>query len=257
MDVFQILVLIAGGFVGGIMSSLVGGASIVTFPALIAAGLSPAVAVASNLVAMTPTVFYSAYAERSRLPPFDRIFVTMIATALVGGAIGAILLLLTPSHAFQILVPLLLGIATALFALGRPINKWMRERAMRLHGREPEVGVGGAAVLLPVSIYIGYFGAGAGVMLLAMFSIWKAGDYRTANLMKNLIASLNMLTASVIFVAQGLLDWRATAVLMAAGFVGGMVGRQIARVARQDVMEIVVTVTGTVLTAVYAWRYWF
>lgn len=257
MDVFQILVLIGGGIIGGIMSALVGGASIVTFPALIAAGLSPAVAVASNLIAMTPTVFYSAYTERARLPQFDRTFFTMVTTALVGGATGAILLLLTPSSAFQILVPLLLGLATALFALGRPINNWMRKRTMRLHGREPDIGSGGAAVLLPVSIYIGYFGAGAGVMLLALFSIWKAGDYRTANVMKNLVASLNMLTASAIFLVQGLIDWPATAILMAGGFAGGMLGRQIARVARQDVMEVFVTVIGTVLTIVYAWRYWF
>jgi uncharacterized protein len=206
---------------------------------------------------MMPSVLYSAYKERTRLPPFDRTLVTAIVTSSVGGILGAILLLLTPSRAFQVLVPLLLGLATLLFALGRPINVWMRSRAMRLHGREARVGAAGIAALLPVSIYIGYFGAGAGVMLLAMFSIWKAGDYRTANVMKNLIASLNMLFASIIFIAQGMVDWGATMVLMAGGLAGGVVGRQIARVARQEVMEAVVIVTGSVLTVVYAWRYWF
>ncbi len=257
MDLLQILLLIGGGILGGIISTLVGGAAIVTFPAMIAAGLSPAVAVASNLVAMIPTVVYSAYDDRRRLPRFDRIFVMLIVVVFLGGFAGAILLLLTPSRAFQVVVPLLLGVATALFALGRPLNTWMRERAMRLHGREPEIGAGGIAVLLPVSIYIGYFGAGAGVMLLAIFSIWKAGDYRTANVMKNLVASLNMLSAASIFVLQDIIDWRATAIMMAGGFAGGMVGRPIARIVRQEVMEVVVIATGSVLTAIYVWRYWF
>lgn len=257
MDLLQILLLIGGGILGGIISTLVGGAAIVTFPAMIAAGLSPAVAVASNLVAMIPTVVYSAYDDRRRLPKFDRTFVTLIVVVFFGGFAGAILLLLTPPRAIQVVVPLLLGIATALFALGRPLNAWMRERAMRRHGREPEIGAGGIAVLLPVSIYIGYFGAGAGVMLLAVFSIWKAGDYRTANVMKNLVASLNMLSAASIFVLQDMIDWRATAIMMAGGFAGGMVGRPIARVVRQEVMEVVVIAAGSVLTAIYVWRYWF
>lgn len=239
------------------MSALVGGASIVIFPAMIAAGVSPPIAAASNLVAMMPTVLYSAYWDRTRLPPFDRTFITLIVTSLAGGLAGAILLSVTSPQAFQVLVPLLLGVATTLFALGRPINVWMRKRAMRLHGREPEMGAVGIAVLLPVAVYIGYFGAGAGVMLLAIFSIWKAGDFRTANVKKNLIASLNMLAVSLFFIVQGMVDWPATGVAMAAGFAGGMVGRRIGRVARQDVMEIVVIVIGSVLTAVYAWRYWF
>ena len=257
MDLFHTGLLFGAGIAGGIMSTLVGGASIVTFPALIAAGLAPAIAVASNLAAMMPSILYSSYKDRTRLPEFDRTFITAIAAASIGGIIGAVLLLMTPSKAFQVLVPLLLGLATVLFALGRPINAWMRARAMRLHGGEPRVGAAGIAVPLPVSIYIGYFGAGAGVMLLAMFSIWKAGDYRAANVMKNLIASLNMLFASLIFVSQGMVDWGATAVMMAGGFAGGMIGRQVARVARQDVMEVVVIAIGSVLTAIYAWRYWF
>ena len=257
MDLFQMALVFGAGILGGIISTMVGGAAIVTFPALLAAGVAPAVAAASNLIAMAPTVLYSAYDDRKRLPDFDRVLAALIFLAIAGGIAGSILLLLTPTSAFQVLVPLLLGGATVLFALGRPINGWMRERTMRLHGREPKMGAGGIAALLPVSVYIGYFGAGAGVMLLAIFSIWNAGNYRNANVMKNLFASINMLPAAIIFAVQGLVDWRATALMMAGGFAGGMVGRKIARVARQDVMEIVVTVTGTVLTIVYAWRYWF
>jgi uncharacterized membrane protein YfcA len=257
MDTFQIALVLGAGILGGIISTIVGGAAIVTFPALLAAGVAPAVAAASNLIAMVPTVLYSAYDDRMRLPAFDRILGTLLFFAVAGGIAGAILLLLTPPKAFQVLVPLLLGIATALFALGRPINAWMRKRTMQLHGREPRMGAGAVTALLPVSIYIGYFGAGAGVMLLAIFSIWNAGSYRNANVMKNLFASINMLPAAVLFAVQGLVDWRATALMMAGGFAGGMVGRKIARVARQEVMEIAVLVVGAILTAIYAWRYWF
>jgi uncharacterized protein len=257
MDLLHAGLLLGAGILGGIISVLVGGAAIVIFPALLAAGITPAAATATNMVAILPTVLYSAYHDRDRLPRFDRILGSLLVIAVVGGLAGAILLLLTPTRAFEVLVPVLLGIATALFALGRPISAWMQRRAMRLHGREPRMSVGDTALLLPISLYIGYFGAGAGVMLLALFSLWSPRNYRAANVMKNLIASVNMLPAALFLGAQGLVDWPATGLITVGGFAGGMIGRRIARIARQQVMEAVVLATGVVLTAVYAWRYWF
>src|SRR5688572_2192647 len=115
MPLTDIPLLIAAGLVGGTISALVGGAALVTFPALLATGLPPLIAAPVNLVALTPGNFFAALSDRTQLPPFDRSFIGLVAASLVGAAIGAALLLMTPERTFEILVPLLLGFATVLF----------------------------------------------------------------------------------------------------------------------------------------------
>ena len=101
------------------MAAIVGGAAVITFPALLAAGLPPVMATAANTVALTPGLFLAADLDRSQLPPFDRSFVAVALASIVGAVIGAVLLVLTPERVFSGLVPLLLGFATVLFAYCR------------------------------------------------------------------------------------------------------------------------------------------
>ena len=112
-------------------------------------------------------------------------------------------------------------------------------------------------VLLPVSVYGGYFGAGVGVLLLGVLSVATGGDYRSANVAKNLVSSLNTLVASICFIANGAVSWPPTLAMMAGCVIGGLCGAHIARVIPQEAMRIVVVVVGAALTIVFAWRYWF
>src|SRR3954468_3069995 len=115
MDLFHILLLIIAGVVGGIISSLVGGAALVTYPALLSVGLPPVTATVCNLVALTPGNFLAALYDRKQLPPFDRAFVGLIVASLTGALIGAGVLLITPERLFAYFVPLLMAFATVLF----------------------------------------------------------------------------------------------------------------------------------------------
>ena len=115
-----ILILIGTGVIGGLMASLVGGASVITFPVLLALGLPPVVATASNLVAVSAGNFVAAVTDRSKLPPFNRAFVGLVLASLLGAVMGAVLLLATPERRFEQLIPLLLGFATILFAFAGP-----------------------------------------------------------------------------------------------------------------------------------------
>jgi uncharacterized membrane protein YfcA len=249
--------LVAAGIAGGTISSLVGGAAIVTFPALIAAGLSPVVATATNLVALCPGNFLAALYDRTRLPPLDRAFVALVVASLVGAAFGAVLLLLTPERMFAAFVPALLGFATVLFAYAGRISEWLRTRAAaRGAPGSPRWGHS-AAALLPVSVYGGYFGAGVGVLLLGVLSVGTNGDYRSANVTKNLVTSLNSLVASLVFMAQDRVSWPATIAMMAGALVGAFIGARIAQVVPREVMRVVVVAMGALLTAAFAWRYWF
>ena len=257
MDLTTVAMLSAAGLVGGTISSLAGGAALVTFPSLLAAGLPPVVAVASNIAALMPGSFLAAFSDRTQLPPFDRAFFGLVFASVLGAGIGAALLMVTSNRVFEILVPLLLGFATILFAYGERISAAIRARSMKRHGRELSIKVTSVPMLLPVSIYGGYFGAGIGVLIVAVLSIATGGDYRSANATKNLVAALNGSVAVFIFALRDAVAWPATFAMMSGGMVGALIGARIARHAPREAMRIVVTAIGALLTAVYAWRYWF
>ena len=137
MTLHTILLLFATGVAGGVMASLVGGASVITFPVLLATGLSPVVATASNLVAVSPGNFFAAMADRAQLPAFDRGFIGLITASVLGALLGAVLLMITPLRLFEVLIPLLLGFATVLFAFAGRIMRRLRARAKARGGRAP------------------------------------------------------------------------------------------------------------------------
>ena len=251
MDLLHGALLVAAGIAGGCMAAIVGGAAVITFPALLAAGLPPVMATAANTVALTPGLFLAAIYDRSQLPPFDRSFVAVALASIVGAVIGAVLLVLTPERVFSALVPLLLGFATVLFAYAGRISTWLATRGdARRFTHSP-------AVVLPVSVYGGYFGAGVGVLMLGVLSVGTAGNYRSANVTKNLVTGLNSATATVIFAAQGVVSWPATLLMMAGTLVGGLIGARLAQVMPNHAARTLVVFMGALLTAVFAWRYWF
>ena len=256
MTLSTVLMLFGAGLLGGVMAAMVGGASVVTFPAMLAAGLPPVTATASNLVAVSAGNFLAAFLDRGRLPPFNRAFAGLVLASVLGALMGAALLLLTPARMFEFLIPLLLGFATILFAYAGPITRWMQARA-RARGRaDATIGVTSIPLLLPVSIYGGYFGAGAGTLILGVLSIATGGDYRSANVAKNLVSSLNTFAASIIFVAYGAVSWLPTLIMTVGCLIGGFFGSHLARRVPQEIMRFVVIAVGVLLTAVFAWKYW-
>jgi hypothetical protein len=256
MNLHTILILFFAGVGGGALSAMVGGAAMVTYPALIAAGIPPLAATTCNLTASFPGTFFAAMSDRKQLPAFDRNFIGMALASMVGAGLGAGLLLATPQRTFELLVPVLLGFATVLFAFAQQASAWLRARAAK-RGREIDFSVTNLKMLLPVSFYGGYFGAGVGVLLLGVMSVATRGDYRSANVTKNLVTSLNSGTAAAIFILQGTVIWPQTLALMAGNVAGGLLGASVARVMPRQVMRIAVVVVGALLTAYFAWRYWF
>jgi len=256
MDLFTAALLVGTGVVSGMIASMVGGAAIVVYPVLIACGISPQIAAVCNLTALTPATMLAALSDRSQLPPFNRAFAGLIVASVTGAALGASLLLLTPERLFAVIVPLLLGFATLLFAYSERIGAWMRARAAG-RGHAIAFNVGSLKVLLPVSFYGGYFGAGVGILMLAVFSLATGGDYRSANVAKNFFTSLNGFAASVVFATQGAIPWPQTLALMAGSIAGGLAGSHLARIVPRQVVRVLVVTMGAVLTVAFARRYWF
>lgn len=255
MDTQALLLLVVAGVAGGMLTALVGGAAVVTFPALIAAGIPPLQAVACNLTAAVPGAFLAALSDRKQLPPFNRDYIEMCLASMVGAGLGAVLLLATPARFFEILVPVLLGFATVLFGFAERASGWLRARAKR-RGHDIKFSVTSLKMLLPVSFYNGYFGAGSGVLMLGVMSVATGGDYRSANVAKNLITSLNCAGAAAVFIARGSVVWPQTLALMAGTIAGGVAGASLARIVPREVMRVAVVAVGALLTGVFAWRYW-
>lgn len=256
MDILTAALLAGTGVVAGVTASIVGGAAVVLYPAAIAAGVPPQAAAVTVLVSLMPGIFLAALADRSQLPPFNRDFISLIVISISGAALGGACLLLTPGPLFAKIVPVLLAFATLVFALSGRISAHIRKRAAH-RGHEIKFNLASLKVLLPVSFYGGYFNAGVGIMLLGIFSVATGGDYRSANVAKNLVSSLNGLAASLVFIAQGAVHWPPTLALMAGTVVGGLAGSYLARVIPQTVVRILVVLVGAALSVAFARKYWF
>jgi uncharacterized protein len=242
--------------VGGVLSALAGGASLVLFPAMLAAGVPPVMAVASNTTAIMPGNFLAALADRSQLPKFDRAFIVLLVVSLIAATAGAILLLLTPERLFELLVPLLLGFGTLLFAYAKPIGAWLGRLSFGTSKTTLHPKAIGLGMIVPVSIYGGYFGAGVGVLLIAALSVANGGHYRAANVTKNLVSSLNSLVAALVFASQGTVAWIPTLLVAIGGIGGGLAGAHLARILPVGAARGLVFGFGALLTGIYAWRYW-
>jgi hypothetical protein len=256
MDLMTTVFLAGTGVVAGIIATMVGGAAVVIYPALIATGVSPQLAAVCNLASIMPATMLASLADRSQLPPFDRAFVGLIVASIVGAGLGATLLVLTPERLFAQIVPLLLGFATLLFAYSERISAWLRARAEG-RGHSIAFNLGSLKVVLPVSFYGGYFGAGVGILMLGVFSLATGGDYRAANVAKNFVSSLNGLAATLVFATQGAVLWPQTLALAAGTIGGGLIGSYVARVIPRNVIRVLIVAIGIALTVAFARRYWF
>jgi uncharacterized membrane protein YfcA len=256
MTLHIILLLVGAGVLAGIIATMVGGGAIVIYPALLASGVPPHLTVICNLASIAPAAMLGALSDRSQLPPFNWAFVGLIVASITGAGIGASLLLLTPERMFAQLMPLLIGFATLLFANSERISAWLRARAAD-RGHDITFNVASLKVLLPVSFYGGYFGAGVGIMMLGVFSLATGGDYRSANVAKNFVASLNGMTATVIFATHGAVLWPQTLALMAGTIAGGLIGAYVARVISPRVVRVLIVFVGAGLTIALVRRYWF
>ncbi|AHK45021.1 MULTISPECIES: sulfite exporter TauE/SafE family protein [Ensifer] len=253
MDGLIAPLLFLAGIAGGIINALAGGATLITFPAMLAAGLPPVVANASNAIAIAPGHLLAAIADREKLPTFDRRMLVLHALCVVGGVIGALVLLALPDRLFVLPVPGLIGLATLLFAFAPRIGQW----TVTHRGKGQASRTEGMAALFATSIYGGFFGAGLGILLTAVLSLQEPGDIRKVKVMKNLLGSCVSLAAIVIFIAKGMVQWPETLTMLSGALIGGYAGGHLVRVLPAQVVRLFVILSGAVMTCVYAGRYWF
>lgn len=249
MELSNILMLSVIGLVAGAWNAIAGGATLFSFPALMAAGLPPVVANATNYVALVPANIAALPAYKDELIKLGRTLIPMLVYSGLGAAVGSILLIVSDPALFQFLIPFLLAVATVLFAVGNRI----RTGLVTMTGTK-ETGTISIILLFIVSIYGGYFGAGLGIVLLAIAQIMGHEDYSDANAIKNLVVTSFTFISVAIFGVGGIIAWPEAVVMMVGATIGGYAGGRIAKKINQTFLKGTVVVFGVFLTTYYFWR---
>jgi len=244
-----IILLIVVGVVGGAWNAVAGGATLFTFPALMAVGLPPVVANATNYLAMLPS-------NAAALPAYSRelkgvgaqIWPLLIISGL-GAITGSVLLLLSNERFFEALIPFLILLATLLFAYGARIGTLVK----RIFSNRSSVLVLYAALFL-FSIYGGYFGAGLGFILLAIVQIMGFNSFHVANSLKNLLATSFTVLSIAVFGIGGIIAWPEALTMMLGSTMGGYLGGRYGRLINEKYLRALVIAFGCILSGIYFLR---
>ena len=229
-----------GGFTAGGINAIAGGGTLVSFPILVAVGIPSVRANATNTVALCPGYFGGAFAQREAVRDHGKRLRRLVPVAGIGGLVGSILLVITSDALFRSLVPFLILGACALLGLQDGIKKRVFAR------RSPHPGVGPALAgsVFVASVYGGYFGAGLGIMLLAVLGLLLSDELPRLNALKTVLSfSINVLAASFL-VFSGKVEWQFAAVMAPASLVGGHLGGMVAGKLNARVMRAVVITFG-------------
>lgn len=241
------LIVLLAGIGAGVINSVVGSATLMTFPLLLSLGVPPVVANVSNNIGLVPGALFGAVAYRRELAGQRSRLVRWSLAAVVGSLIGSVLLLALPPGAFETVVPALVLLGVVLVVAGPPISRWVARRAPEgavvAEGDLPE-----PRWLLPAiagtGVYGGYFGAAQGVMLIALLGVGYSTDLHRVNAVKNAIAAAINGVAGLLFALVADVDWWIVLLMAVGSGIGGILGGSYGRRLPPTVLRGLVVAVG-------------
>ncbi|MET8000632.1 sulfite exporter TauE/SafE family protein [Nonomuraea glycinis] len=243
MTVWEALAVCAAGLAAGAINAVVGSGSLITFPTLVAVGIDPVVANVSNNIGLVPGSVTGAYGYRVELRGQRDRLVRLGVGSVLGSLIGGILLLYLDPDVFQVVVPVLIGLACVLVLIQPRLNGWLAARRGQPHPH------GGAALWLGVfgaGVYGGYFGAAQGVLLIGLIGAFLDDGLQRVNAAKNVLSLLVNATAAVLFLLIAEVDWWAVLAVAVGAMLGGFLGAKIGRRIPAPVLRGVIVTVGLV-----------
>jgi uncharacterized membrane protein YfcA len=243
--------IFGSAILGGAINVLVGGGSFITFPTLLAFGIPPIAANATNTVGLWPASLAGAWALRQEIYDQQRQRLAVLgAISIVGGLVGAWLLLRIPTLTFVHLLPYLMGVATLLFAFGKQLTPRLRKvdadplRVTALH----------AVLQFPIAVYGGFYGGGVGIMMMAGMAVAGMEDMVAMNALKNLLTALVNGTAVLLFAYAGAVEWPAALVMVTGAVLGGYAAGRVAKRIDPAIVRACVIALGTLLTVYFFFK---
>lgn len=246
MSPADIALVLGAGVLGGGVNAIAGGGTLISFPALLAAGLSPITANITSSVGLLAGYASGSVAYRDELRSQGRRARGLAVAGAVGGVLGALLLLATPGDAFEELVPFLVLLASLLLAVQPRVASWLaaRGRLPDHPGWQARLAVGAA------SVYGSYFGAGLGVILLAVLGLLVADELQRLNALKGVLSFVVNLAGVLVFVVAAKVDWAAAGLLAIGAVAGAYLGVRLARRLPATVVRAAVVATGILVAGV-------
>lgn len=251
--------LTVAAFIAGVLNAVAGGGSFLLFPAILGMKILPVQANATNTVALWPGQLTSVAAYREDIKKNFRVAIPMGIAGLLGGTAGAIVLLNTPQMTFLHLVPWLLLVAALIFAVSGPVSRWLEHRKF-LQSQAPRGEVHRPRMvpvfigMILVCFYIGYFGAGAGFLIITLLSLFGYQDLNEINALKVVATTLANGIAFLLFVIDGQVVWRYCLVAMVTCAIGGYTSASMARKVPQPILRATVVVIGLGMAAWFFWK---
>ena len=252
MTAYHAFILVSSGLVSGAMNSLAGGGSFVAFPVLVFLGLLPIEANATATFAVFPGTVSTLFIYRKELLKHKEKLPFYISLSTIGGAFGALLLINISNESFATIVPYLLLMATLLFTARPVINKITRQRV---------VGSGSVAyralmilLLIAICIYGGFFGAGMGILMLALLSLMGMQNIHEMNSLRACVGLFANIIAIVFFGISGLIQWQYAAIMAIGCILGGYFGAHYALKLKPSISQMIVIIIGWSMTVYFFWK---
>lgn len=239
MNPLEALAIFAAGLAAGTINTIVGSGSLVTFPTLLAFGYTPLTANVSNTIGLVPGSISGAIGYRRELRGQTQRAIWLGATSAAGGLTGAVLLLLFPG-AFAEIVPILIAVALILVATG----PWLSRRLAEHRHAEAHRSAPLAILWYCTAIYGGYFGAGMGIIFIALLTIFLPDSIQRLNGLKNVLAALVNGVAAVLFITLAPVNWLVALLIAAGSIAGGQIGAGVGRRLPPPVLRGAIIVVG-------------
>jgi uncharacterized membrane protein YfcA len=240
------VILVLGGFASGLTGSMAGLASLASYPTLLGVGLPPIAANVTNTVALLANTVGTAAGTQRELSGQGRRLAGLSTVAALGGLAGAGLLLATPSSTFEWIVPVLIALGAALLLLRDPMRRWAGHHTM-------SAPVLGGSVFL-IGIYGGYFGAAAGVLMLAVLAVSATEPLPVSNAVKSVVLGASNLSAAIIYAVIAPVNWAAAGILSIGCLVGSWIGPALVRRIPERPLRIAIAVAAVGLAISLWWR---
>ncbi len=251
MHISHASILFLAAVLAGAINAVAGGGSFISFPTLLFVGIPPVNANATNTLALWPGQVASIGGYRNQFRHLSwPTVMPLLITGVVGGVLGGWTLLRTSQTTFMRLVPWLILIATVIFAMSGRITRWVRQRTSREEHHEFSTGRG-VVLQLFIAFYIGYFGAGAGILILAMLALLGMDEIHAMNALKALLTTISNAVAMLLFIVAHAVYWPEAILMIAGSVLGGYYGAHFAQKMKPEYVRSMVIAIGIALSIYY------